>query len=102
MTLALNFARSIARSSKDLLSASQTINYTEAEQQLIELLTIENLDRQVNSQPELVSNLEAAIANALNKAYIENSPEEDVNAAHFFYSEFFIELIDSTYFGTTI
>jgi hypothetical protein len=84
MTLALNFDRSIARSSKDLLSASQTINYTEAEQKLIELLTIENLDRQVNSQPELVSNLEAAIANALNKAYIENSPEEDVNAAHLF------------------
>ena len=51
MTLALNFNRSIASSSKDLLSASQTINYTEAEQQLIQLLTTENLDRQVNSQP---------------------------------------------------
>jgi hypothetical protein len=79
MTLALNFNRLIARRSKDLLSASQTINDTEAEQQLIQLLTIENLDRQVNSQPELVSNLEAAIANALNKAYIENSSED---AAH--------------------
>lgn len=84
MTLALNFNRSIASSSKDLLSASQTINYTEAEQQLIQLLTTENLDRQVNSQPELVSNLEAAIANALNKAYIENSLKEDLDAAHLF------------------
>jgi hypothetical protein len=98
MTLALNFNSSIARNSKDLLSASQTINYTEAEQQLIQLLTIENLDRQVNSQPELVSNLEAAIANALNKAYIQREQgtekreqvnekigtETPVNAAHLF------------------
>jgi hypothetical protein len=84
MTLAFNFDRLIAKSSKDLLSVSLPINYTEAEQQFIQLLTLENLDRQVNSQPELVGNLEVAIAQALNKAYTENSPREDVDAAHLF------------------
>jgi hypothetical protein len=84
MTLALSPDRSIASRSQQLLSASSSFNYIEAEQQLIQLLTTEDLDRQVNIKPELISNLEASIANALTKAYKENSQAKDKNAAHLF------------------
>jgi hypothetical protein len=84
MTLALSPDRSTARRSQELLSASSSFNYIEAEQQLIQLLTTEDLDRQVNIKPELVSNLEASIANALTKAYKENSQAKEKNAAHLF------------------
>jgi hypothetical protein len=84
MTLALSPDRALAGKSKELLSASQSINYIEAEQQFIQLLSTEDLDRQVNVKPELVSNLEAAIADALDKAFIKNSPKKDIDAAHLF------------------
>jgi hypothetical protein len=64
MTFTLSPDRSLVERSKELPSASQSFNYIKAEQQLIQLLTTEDLDRQVNVEPELVSNLEAEIANA--------------------------------------
>jgi Iron-containing redox enzyme len=84
MTLAWSPDRLTKGISGDLPSASQSFNYSEAEQQLNQLLLTENLDRQVNAQPKLVSNLEAAIADALTKAYAENSQKDDADAAHLF------------------
>jgi hypothetical protein len=84
MTLAFNYDRSIDRSSEFLRLASLPIDYTEAEKQFVRLLTTENLDRQVNLESELVSNLEAAIADALKRAYTDNFQEDEANAAHLF------------------
>lgn len=86
MTLALNFdpLTSLTKGTADLPSAFSSSNYIQAEAQLNQLLLTENLDRQVHAQPELVSNLETAIANALTKAYQDNFPAEDRDAAHLF------------------
>lgn len=84
MKLALNSDRLTKGRSTDLPSAYQSFSYLKAEAQLKQLLLTENLDRQVNAQPELVSNLETAIANALTKAYQDNFPAEDRDAAHLF------------------
>jgi hypothetical protein len=84
MTLALNSDHLTKKISTNLPSASLSFNYIEAEAQLNQLLLTENLDRQVNAQPELVSNLETAIANALTKAYQDNISAEEQDAAHLF------------------
>lgn len=62
-------------------SQPTTTNYEEAEQQFIELLEMEELDQKIEAQPSLVTNLEKAIATALDAAY-EQEPGDD--AAHRF------------------
>ncbi|WP_219907662.1 iron-containing redox enzyme family protein [Aphanothece hegewaldii] len=55
----------------------QTPNYAEAEQQFIKLLTTENLDQQLLSQPDLNQCFEAALSSALTVAYTEKSSRSD-------------------------
>ena len=57
------------------------INYNEAEQQFIKLLEMEDLDKNLGRQPEIVSDVETAIATALKDAY-EGTPGS--NEAHRF------------------
>lgn len=57
------------------------INYDEAEQQFIKLLEMEDLDKNLGTQPEIVSNFERAIATALKDAY---EGESGSDAAHRF------------------
>jgi hypothetical protein len=84
MTITLSPDRTIKGISKELPPASQSPNYTEAEQQFIKLLESENLDQQVNAKPERVSNFEAAIATALATAYAEDVKADEAGAAHLF------------------
>ena len=60
MTVALNPDRTLNGISKELQSASQSPNYIEAEQQFIQLLARENLDQQVSTVPEQMSNEQSA------------------------------------------
>ncbi len=57
------------------------INYHQAEQQFIELVELEDLDRKVIAQPEIVSEFENAIAYAIKNAYKETNSDD---AAHLF------------------
>jgi len=84
MTVALSPDRLIKGISKELSSAAKFPNYIEAEQQFIQLLTHENLDRKVDTHPELVCDFEAAVATALSRAYTEHAEVEEVEAAHLF------------------
>ncbi len=63
------------------MNQQAAINYDEAEQQFITLLEMEDLDKKLGTQPEIVSNFEAAIATAQSAAYKENSGSD---AAHRF------------------
>jgi Iron-containing redox enzyme len=58
-----------------------TTNYEAAEQQFVNLLDADDLDKTVAAQPLLVSDLESAIAVALRSAYQESSNDD---AAHRF------------------
>ena len=60
---------------------TDTINYDEAEQHFIYLLDLENLDSKLESQPELASIVDKAIAQAIENAY--NGASEG-NEAHLF------------------
>jgi hypothetical protein len=90
MTVFLVPDRLFPEASKEIAAAPQFPHYGEAEQQFIHLLATENLDHQVNAQPELVSRFEAALTVALKLAYADaseqpDSPEQtDVDAAHLF------------------
>lgn len=84
MTVTLSPDRMIEGTSKESPSASESPNYIEAEQQFIHLLKSENLDQQVNTQSELVSDFEAAIATALATAYAEDIKANEAEAAHLF------------------
>ena len=84
MTVALSPDHVIQGISKDLLPVSQSANYIEAEQQFIQLLTSEDLDQQVDTNPELVRDFEAAVATALIKAYTEQTEADEIDAAHLF------------------
>lgn len=48
---------------------SPTPSYTQAEQDFIQLLNLENLDHQIVTQPDLVSEFSIALAKALSAAY---------------------------------
>ncbi len=56
-------------------------NYEEIEQQFVNLLDVEDLDKTVAAKPLLVSDFESAIAVALRSAYRESSGDD---AAHRF------------------
>jgi hypothetical protein len=57
------------------------INYDEAEQQFINLLEMEELDKKLDVQPSIASNFETALATALTEAY---EKESGCDAAHRF------------------
>ncbi|HEY9639573.1 MAG TPA: iron-containing redox enzyme family protein, partial [Coleofasciculaceae cyanobacterium] len=80
MTIALTPDRPASGISKTLLSAAQTAHYAKAEAEFMQLLRTENLDQQVNNQPELVSNFSAALTDALEIAYLEPSGANAVDA----------------------
>lgn len=84
MTVALSPDRMIQGISNRLQPIPQLPNYIEAEQQFIQLLTRENLDQQVEANPELVQDVEAAVVTALTTAYTEPTEADEVNAAHLF------------------
>jgi hypothetical protein len=56
------------------------INYDEAEQQFIQLLDLEDLDKKLAAQPEIASNFEKVIAAAIQEAYTADGND----AAHLF------------------
>jgi hypothetical protein len=57
------------------------INYDQAEQQFIDLLEMEDLDKKLDAQPTIASNFERALTTALSKAYERESSSD---AAHRF------------------
>ncbi|MBD2538246.1 iron-containing redox enzyme family protein [Coleofasciculus sp. FACHB-SPT36] len=59
-------------------------NYNESEQQFVKLLEMEDLDNKLAAQPELASDVESAIATAIEAAYKVGSGDEPVEAAHLF------------------
>jgi hypothetical protein len=69
---------------KELAIDTQALDYCGAEQQFIQLLTTENLDQQVISNPELVSAFEQTLLAALNIAYSEVSASEAIRSANRF------------------
>jgi Iron-containing redox enzyme len=54
----------------------KTPNYTEAEQQFVQLLNLDDLDQQINQQTELVEQFEARLRVALDLAYTEAADED--------------------------
>ena len=60
---------------------ADTINYDEAEQHFINLLDLENLDSKLESQPELASIVDNAIAQAIKNAFSGASKDD---GAHLF------------------
>ena len=54
-------------------------NYDKAEQQFIQLLDLEDLDKNLGTQSEVVSNFEAAIATAIKAAYAGESGEDSAH-----------------------
>jgi Iron-containing redox enzyme len=62
-----------------LLPVSKIYSYEEAEQHFKWLLTLENLDEQVNKQPDLIGDFEGFLSLALTEAYTENSKSELAN-----------------------
>jgi hypothetical protein len=84
MTLVLSSDRKTDRTSKADLPVLISSGYSTAEQQFIQLLTTENLDRQINSHPELVAEFENAVDSALAIAYGNHSNLEAVTSAHLF------------------
>jgi hypothetical protein len=80
MTAALSPDREIKGISKKLSSVFPLTNFLKVEQQLIQRLAREDLERQVNPSSELASSLEVTSANALRRAYTA----DDVDAAHLF------------------
>ncbi len=57
------------------------INYDQAEQQFINLLEMEDLDKKLDAQPTIASNFEKALTAALTEAYEQESGSD---AAHRF------------------
>ena len=57
------------------------VNYDQAEQQFIQLLALEDLDKKLAAQPEIASKFETAIATAIKEAY---EAESGNDAAHLF------------------
>ena len=60
----------------------KAINYEEAEQQFITLLELEDLDKKLETQPEIAANFEQVLADSLQIAYQEASGDSE--AAHRF------------------
>jgi hypothetical protein len=63
----------------------QSTNYVKAEKQFMELLTLENLDDEVEKNPKIASNFETAIAIALVEAYdLQEHSSSRAAVAHLF------------------
>lgn len=58
--------------------------YTTAEQQFAQLLSLDNLDYQINEKPELISQFESAITSAIQAAYMDNLHTEVNKVEHLF------------------
>lgn len=55
------------------------INYDEAEQQFIQLLDLEDLDKKLDAQPQIANNFERAIATAITEAYAAESSSDEAH-----------------------
>ena len=64
-----------------LMNTAINLDYNRAEQQFIELLETEDLDKQLNAYSSIASEFEAAIALAIKQAYAEKNSSD---AAHLF------------------
>jgi Iron-containing redox enzyme len=63
----------------------QSTNYVKAEKQFMKLLTLENLDREVEENPKIASDFETAIATALAEAYdLQENSSSRAAVAHLF------------------
>ncbi len=78
MISTLNFEPIILESLKASLATFQFFTYDEAERQFNQLLTLEDVDKQIKHQPRLIKALEARIAIACRDAYAENSPDSEL------------------------
>lgn len=61
----------LKESSFGLAPTSQAPDYVQVEQQFLQLLNTDNLDERVKTQPDAVTEFEAALTTALNTAYSE-------------------------------
>ncbi len=90
MTVALSLDRKSTETfpnARTFLSKSENPNYSEVEQLFLQLLQTEDLDTYVQTQPQRIEPLEAAIAVALDQAYGDKSStpqNEQQEAAHLF------------------
>ena len=78
MISTLNFEPIILESLKTSLATFRFFTYDEAERQFNQLLTLEDVDKQIKHQPRLIKALEARIAIACRDAYAENSPDSEL------------------------
>ena len=78
MISTLNFEPIILESLKTSLATFQFFTYDEAERQFNQLLTLEDVDKQIKHQPRLIKALEARIAIACRDAYAESSPDSEL------------------------
>ncbi len=74
----LTFPRLNIEGSADTETSAST-NYDFAEQQFIELLAIENLDRKIAAKPEIATEFENALFNAINAAYQAGSGDDEAH-----------------------
>ncbi len=77
----VTFRSTDAETKSTRTNQSKDINYDEAEQQFLNLLEMEDLDKKLAAQPGIASKFETALATALMDAY-EQEPGSD--AAHLF------------------
>lgn len=87
MELVLSPERFSKATLPEAICAPEKVNYQAKEQQFIQLLATQNLDEQVNRQPELVRDLEKTIARALIAAYSQPDQQSEPgegSAAHLF------------------
>lgn len=63
----------------DVLPTVQISSYQAAQQQFAGLLTLENLDKQVKKQPNLIQDFEKFLSLALTEAYTESANSEQAN-----------------------
>ncbi|MFB2771529.1 iron-containing redox enzyme family protein [Pelatocladus sp. BLCC-F211] len=77
----VEFPHAFAVGESEYIEVTKATNYQSAEQQFIELLAIDNLDKKLEKEPTLRSEFENALFVAINAAYQNDSSDD---AAHSF------------------
>jgi len=79
-----NFTSDFQGLNRAFLTTAQTAPYRDAEQQLIQLLAVEDLDRHITSDSAIASDFENALSTALETAYGAGNDANAIEAAHLF------------------
>jgi len=79
-----NFTCDFKGLDRTFLMTAQTAPYRNAEQQFVQLLSVENLDQHINDNSAIASDFENALSTALETAYSTNNSTKESEAAHLF------------------